>query len=300
MILTLTCNLLAERTLNVPAWAPGRTHRATAESFQVGGKGINVARMLARIHSPHTALCFIGGASGAECAAWLRHRKLSFHGFSTSVPTRSGTVIRDSSQAQRETTFLGPDAAPDAAAILDCAAFLDARPAGEVLALCGSIPGWAEPRFDPLRAAFKRWQTRGPLVADTYGPPLAWFATQPVALIKINADELRSLAAAASDAFPSAPRNWVVSDGARSLRFRDATGATGTLTPPVITEVSPTGSGDVLLACLLHGLFVRRLQLREALEFSIPFAAANAAHPGIAEFPPLPGETLVSGRDVIP
>lgn len=45
-IFTLTGNLLAERTLTLPAWAPGRTQRAVAESFQVGGKGINVSRML--------------------------------------------------------------------------------------------------------------------------------------------------------------------------------------------------------------------------------------------------------------
>jgi 3'-phosphoadenosine 5'-phosphosulfate (PAPS) 3'-phosphatase len=48
-IFTLTGNLLAERTLTFDAWAPGRTQRATAESFQVGGKGINVAKMLARL-----------------------------------------------------------------------------------------------------------------------------------------------------------------------------------------------------------------------------------------------------------
>ena len=48
-ILTLTGNLLAERTLDFETWAPGRTQRARAESFQVGGKGINVARMLRRL-----------------------------------------------------------------------------------------------------------------------------------------------------------------------------------------------------------------------------------------------------------
>ena len=37
-IFTLTGNLLAERTLTFDAWSAGRTQRATAESFQVGGK----------------------------------------------------------------------------------------------------------------------------------------------------------------------------------------------------------------------------------------------------------------------
>ena len=64
LILTLTGNLLAERTLDFEAWEPGRTQRARTESFQVGGKGINVAKMLRRLGAPHTALCFTstGGA----------------------------------------------------------------------------------------------------------------------------------------------------------------------------------------------------------------------------------------------
>src|SRR5688572_11183380 len=39
---TLTCNLLAETTYTFDAWTPGATQRARDETFQVGGKGINV------------------------------------------------------------------------------------------------------------------------------------------------------------------------------------------------------------------------------------------------------------------
>ena len=42
-LLTFTGNLLAERTQEFAAWTPGKTQRAERESFQVGGKGINVA-----------------------------------------------------------------------------------------------------------------------------------------------------------------------------------------------------------------------------------------------------------------
>jgi hypothetical protein len=77
-IFTLTGNLLAERTLDFERWQPGETQRARRESFQVGGKGINVSKMLNRLGSPNTALCFVGGAPGAECAAWLETRGFSF------------------------------------------------------------------------------------------------------------------------------------------------------------------------------------------------------------------------------
>jgi fructose-1-phosphate kinase PfkB-like protein len=285
-IFTLTGNLLAERTLEFDTWSPDRTQRAKAESFQVGGKGINVSKMLTRLSVANTALCFTGGAPGAECEAWLRDRRLVHRAFATSPATRSGTVVRDRSGAHRETTFLGPDAPPDAAAVRACAEFLQAQPAGAVLAVCGSMPGWAGADFDPLRAAFTRWLERGILVVDTYGPPLAWFVARPVALVKINATELAGLAPSLARLPPNAAaQRWIVTDGAAPVQLRDRDGALTSVTPPAIREVSPTGSGDVLFACVLDALFGRSTTLAEAVAFALPYAAANAAHPGIAEFP---------------
>jgi fructose-1-phosphate kinase PfkB-like protein len=55
--------------------------------------------------------------------------------------------------------------------------------------------------------------------------------------------------------------------------------------PPRVQEVSPTGSGDVLLAGVLDALLRRGRTLAESLAYALPYAAANAAHPGVAEFP---------------
>lgn len=283
-IYTLTGNLLGERTLEYAAWSAGRTQRAAAESFQVGGKGINVAKMLQRLGHPATALCFAGGATGAECEAWLARQPFATKIFATTTPTRAGTVVRDRSGAHRETTFLGPDAPPDAAALRACSEYLDTLPDGQALALCGSFPGWAEAACDQLRGALERWLRRGALLVDSHGPPLQWAAARPVSLVKINADELRALGASDSS-LPAAPRAWVVSDGPGPVRARDERGQLHTVEPPAIIEVSPTGSGDVLLACLAHALFAHGLPLREALGYALPYAAANAAHPGVAEFP---------------
>lgn len=286
-IYTLTGNLLAERTLEFAQWAPGKTQRAALETFQVGGKGINVAKMLNRLGVANTALCFTGGAPGAECEAWLRAKQFAHRAFATTGATRSGTVVRDRSGAQAETTLLGPDRPPDEAAVRACAAFLDAQPGGQVLALCGSFPGWTGGGFDPLRAALARWQTRGILAADTYGPPLAWCAAQPLDLVKLNADELGAFVQ--QDALPApapgTPRQWIVTDGPRPVRWREATGATGSLVPPAVREVSATGSGDVLFACGLYALYHRGLALDKAVAYALPYASANAADPGIAEFP---------------
>jgi len=270
-LLTLTANLLWEQTLWFNDWHPGRTQRATRSAHQVGGKGINVAKMLARLGADHAALCFPGGATGAVAEAWLRERGLTLRSFAAPRPeTRTGLVVR--SPHKTETTFLGPDEPLAPAAVAAAAAALEAEPA-----LC------------------KRW--RGPLVADTYGPPLRWLVDRPLALVKINRAEFDRLMPPSDDSeldftlrlaeaagqWPVAA--WVVSDGPRAVWCALKDGTTQTFRPPPVREVSPTGSGDVLLAALLHAHFNLGQPWGAAVEFALPLAAANAAHEGIAEFP---------------
>jgi len=293
--LTFTGNLLAERTQEFATWTPGKTQRAERESFQVGGKGINVAKMLRRLGAPVTALCFAGGASGDECRAWLRVQGFAFEAFATAAATRTGLVVR--APARAETTFLGPDRAPDAAAWRSVADYLDAGPADLALALCGSVPGWDATDAAPFREALGRWLARGhPLFVDAYGPPLAWAAERPVELVKINADELRGLLGADATAADIAVnlrnalgrwpvQTWIVTDGPRPVWFAARGEMPVSLAPPPVREVSPTGSGDVLLACVLFARLHRGASWRVALEFALPYAAANAAHAGIADFP---------------
>lgn len=290
-VYTLTGNLLAERTLEFDHWSPGRTHRAALETIQVGGKGINVSKMLTRLSVANTALFFSGGPTGVGCEAWLRARGIVFRAFATQVSTRMGTVVRDRSGGHGETTFLGPDLSPDAAAVAALAEFIDAQPAGHVLAVCGSVPGWSTDEFAPLRAALQRWATKGVLAVDTYGPPLADLIQHPLSLLKINRDELRSLQIATPADLPRHVEQVVVTDGPRMIHARDRHGVLTSFTPPRVREVSPTGSGDVFLAVLIEALVLRGLPLGDAVAVSIPYAAANAAHPGIAEFPlpPRPG-----------
>lgn len=298
-ILTLTGNLLAERTLEFSAWAPGKTQRARGESFQVGGKGINVAKMLARLGAPATALCFTGGHTGTECEAWLRARAFPFLAFASDRPTRTGTVVR--SPGQLETTFLGADAPPSADALRACADFLDAQPAGTVLAVCGSLPGWDSPDYDVLRDALHRWPARGPLIADTYGAPLKWFAAEGTALLRVNRTELLTLFPAAEHKLSTGEflrlardrhpvLRWAVSDGSAPVWFAGDLQEPVTIPTPRVDEISPTGSGDVMLACVLFARFHRGLPWRDAVAWALPYAAANAAHPGVADFPlPLAG-----------
>ncbi len=294
-ILTLTANLLWEQTMQFHEWQPNRTQRASRTTHQVGGKGINVAKMLARLGADHAAVCFPAGPTGALVEAWLRERGFSLRTFSGAGPeTRSGVVIRST---RTETTFLGPDKPLDPGTVRAAAATLAADSADEVLAVCGSIPGWEGATGAAFRELFEQW--RGPIVADTYGAPLKWLVEKPLALVKINRDEFDRLVPPApgdkselafsmrlaETAAHSPVGAWIISDGAKPVWCALKDGTTSTLRPPPIREVSATGSGDVLLAALLHAHFNLGHSWTEALAYALPLASANAAHEGIADFP---------------
>ena len=294
-LFTVTANLLWEQTQFYNEWQPGRTQRASRSTFQVGGKGINVAKMLARLGTPHSAICFPGGATGTVVESWLRQRGFALRSFPSAKPeTRSGVVIRS---LRTETTFLGPDEPVSADSVRAAAAALASEPADSVLAVCGSVPGWEGPTGAAFREWLKTWH--GPLVADTYGPPLKWLVERPLALVKINREEFDRLVppapgdtselaftmrlAEAAARWPVAA--WIISDGAKPAWCAIKDGSTTSLRPPPVREASATGSGDVLLAALLHSHFQLGKPWPEALAFALPLAAANAAHDGIAEFP---------------
>lgn len=293
-LFTLTANLLWEQTLHFHEWQPNRTQRASRTTTQVGGKGINVAKMLARLGAPHSAICFPGGATGTVVEAWLRERGFSLRTFPAAQPeTRSGVVIRST---RTETTFLGPDQPLDPAVVRAATAALADEAPDSVLAVCGSIPGWDSATGAAFRELLQAW--RGPLVADTYGLPLKWLVERPLALVKINREEFDRLV-------PPAPGDkselafsmrlaetaaghpveaWIISDGPKPVWCALNDGTTATLRPPPVREVSPTGSGDVLLAALLHFHFGLGQPWPDALGSALPLASANAAHEGIAEF----------------
>jgi len=133
----------------LPDVAAGRTQRAPAAAFQVGGKGINVAKMLGRLGPPSPRSAF-PAALPAPNAKRGCAPKGSLPGLSrcTGHPAGLGCAVAESA----ETTFLGPDVPIEEAAALACANYLDHCADGDVLAICGSVPGWSSGGCAMLRA----------------------------------------------------------------------------------------------------------------------------------------------------
>lgn len=290
---TLTGNLLAEWTFEMDSATPGKTHRARETRFQVGGKGINVSRVLKRLGETSEAVAFAEGPLAGLCTGWLERQDIKHRFFPLENGVRPGLVVREKSGGP-ETTFLGADLDVPVSSWKSACQFTEqSRPAW--LAICGSIPGWSASWGHPVR----RIAESGIRVAlDTYGPPLADLVKLPLELVKINRTELNRLfpdtenlpveTAVARAREDSPVKNWIITDGPRSLHACFADGQGHTVTPARIREVSPTGSGDTFLAAILHK-WPDAGDYLGALAYATACATANAASAAIGDFPmPLP------------
>lgn len=293
-IITFTANLLAETTYEFDAWREGKTQRARSESFQVGGKGINVSKMLNWLGARNAALCFPGGVFGPPCERWMAEKGIATMPFRDGCVTRSGSVVRGAEQ--EETTFLGVDSAISAEAVEAMIDALDAIEEPFLLAICGSIPEWGGARWEPFRAWIAARPDQATLVVDSYGACLPFLAAQRPAIVKFNRDELETLfdpqmrhretgdlLARAAELFPVA--RWVVTDGGNPVWLKDGASKPESFAPPPVKLVSPTGCGDVFFATLLDCLYNKDgYDLRAAAERAADYASRSAAMPGIAEF----------------
>ena len=295
-ILTYTANLVAETTYYTDDWKLGTTRRATRESFQVGGKGINVCKMLLRLGAESEALCFPGGAFGPSCEKWLSSRDIPYRAFRENCVTRSGSVIHSPGQA--ETTILGVDSQVSKVAVTQSVDFLKAQSGPYRLAMCGVFQDWNNENWDPLRDWLQRRPSNVRLAIDTYGPSLPWFASETSPeLIKINRQELETLFDEEMRTHPTdtlleqtAERFdcplWIVTDGETAIHFKESGQAPKSLQPRRVEAVSATGCGDVFLATLLHAQSYRpELDLMASIALAAEYATRNAASHEIATFP---------------
>lgn len=293
-IITLTANIVAETTYYVSDWSAGKTSRATEERFQVGGKGINVSKMLQRLGARTTALCFPGGDFGPICEQWLTDRKRLFKSFSSGCTTRSGSIVR--APNSEEISILGIDSHVSAESLQECVDYLKGLSEPYLLAICGVFQEWDNSNWNALRDWLPNRGVHVHLAVDTYGPSLPWFARQKPDVIKINRQELETLFdedaadAPTNELLKRVAKNydcplWIVTDGETKIWRLESGGQPQATQPPVVECISPIGCGDVFFATLLDQQYNHpESSLKPAIELAANYASKNAASTEIATF----------------
>lgn len=256
MIVTLTPNPAVDVTYTVPQLQHGRVHRVQQVVESAGGKGVNVARVLAALGRPVCATGFLGGAAGETLEDLLLSEPVEQAWTLVSGQTRRTVNVVD----ERDATIFnerGPQVTSHDWGRLT-AGVLARLAAGDVLAVSGSTPpGTGDGDLSALvRSAV---ELGAAVVADTSGPGLLEVAAAGPACLKPNEEELLAATGAAD-----------VLTGARSLLARGAEavlvsrGADGVLLvtgeehwaarPAEALVGNPTGAGDAAVAALAVAL----------------------------------------------
>lgn len=287
MILCVTLNPCLDKTLTVPAWAPGDSVRGTAVRAVVGGKGNNVARALTRLGRTARPVTFLGGPVGDHCAALLRRDD----GLDPLItPTESQTrvilTVRTENSAE-QTAFFDPDPAVTAAeadALFHGVEAVLAEGATTALTLSGSSPSAVTHGLYSDLIALAR-SRRIPVFLDTYGPALEAIWGFWPQVIQLNRREaalhLRKPSVSDADVLDllaswarHGVRFGVVTDGAGPVFVRSQH-TVFRAAPPTIEAVNPIGSGDCLLAGLADG-WLSGLDPEATIRRAIGAAVANA------------------------
>ncbi|MEU6237131.1 1-phosphofructokinase family hexose kinase, partial [Kitasatospora sp. NPDC047058] len=289
VILTVTLNAAVDLTYRLDRVRRHGSNRVTDVAERAGGKGVNVARVLAVLGHPAVVTGLAGGATGRTlradlAAAGLPDELVPIAGTSR----RTVTVVED--RAGDATVYLEPGPVVSPA---EWSRFVTRyrRLLGGAAAvvLSGSLPaGLPEDAYGTLAALAAAAGV--PAVLDADGPALrAGLAAGP-ALVKPNADEL---AAAVGDTGPLAGARALRASGARAVVA--SLGPDGLLAstpdgewrarPPEHVRGNPTGAGDSAVAALTAGL-VAGTPWPERLADAVALSAATVLAPLAGGFDP--------------
>ncbi|MYY13383.1 hexose kinase [Streptomyces sp. SID4919] len=291
MILTVTLNAALDLTYRVPSLRPHSSHRITEVIERPGGKGLNVARVLAALGHPVTVTGFAGGGTGRALRTALAGLDETGPLTDALVPVSGATrrTIAVVDAATGDTTQLnepGPLVSP-----AEWNTFLERYdallPTAAAVALCGSLPpGVPVGAYARLVRAARAASV--PVLLDTSGEPLRRGVAARPDMVKPNADELAELtgshepAQAVRETRRRGAHAVVASLGPEGLlavtpegRWRAA--------PPARVSGNPTGAGDSAVAGLLSGL-VSGEPWPVRLARAVALSAATVRAPVAGEF----------------
>ncbi|SEK36707.1 1-phosphofructokinase family hexose kinase [Rhodococcus maanshanensis] len=301
MIVTLTANPSLDSTVELATRLErGAVHRATATSTDPGGKGVNVARVVAAAHSPTVAI--LPARVDDPLVAALADQGIANCVVPTAGPVRGNLTI---TEPDGTTTKLNEPGHPLDAAMLGALTRLLTEHADHArwIALCGSLPpGAPDDWYGQLVRSLRSMPCA--IAVDTSDVPLralaAGFPDTAPDLVKPNAEELAQLtgcdaaaleaAAAAGDPSPTVRAALTLLDlGVGAVLATLGSGGAVLVTTagawfaraPRITPRSTVGAGDASLAGYLLATVAGDDPAR-ALQLAVAYGTAAAGLPGTA------------------
>ncbi|MFF0485907.1 1-phosphofructokinase family hexose kinase [Streptomyces sp. NPDC004435] len=257
MILTVTLNTALGLTHEVPALVPHTSHRVGHGAERPGGRGVDVARVLAALGHETVVTGFAGGPTGDRVRALLAPvPRLTDAFVATEAATRRTLAVVDT-RAGGTTRFDETGAAVTSA---EWTAFreryADLLDGAAAVALCGSLPPGVH--VGAYAELVRTARAAGvPVLLDTGGEPLRRGIAARPDLVKPDADELAGLTGsreprrATQDARRRGAHAVVTSLGPGGLLAATPDGLWRATHP---APADPTAAGAPVAAALLAGL----------------------------------------------
>ncbi|HSK78682.1 MAG TPA: 1-phosphofructokinase [Thermoanaerobaculia bacterium] len=262
-VVTVTLNPAIDQTLSIPGFAAGRVNRVAASRSDAGGKGVNVACVLADLGLDVVATGFLGSDNTVLFETLFEQKRIADRFVRIPGCTRVGLKIVDD-ETQQTTDINFPGLTPTAEAVaelLDQIASLVVP--GGWFVLSGSLPAGAP---DDLYATLidAIHDQGGGVVLDTSGRALREALASAPEVMKPNVEELSELAgraldttaavrAAAESLLDRGVERVVVSMGAEGALFVDRDKAL-LARPPKVPVRSTVGAGDAMVAGIVYAM----------------------------------------------
>ena len=249
MILTLTANPALDVTYRVEHLQVGSSYRV-APTVAAGGKGINVARVAARLGHRVATTGPLGGANGNRIRRLLQDDAVEQRFVPSAAPTRQTVNITSDGDA----TIFNEAGADQPDSLWQTLACQLRDEGAQVVTICGSFPPHTPAGV--LRMLVEAAKEGGSLVVvDTSGPLLLEAASAGADLLKPNEAELAAatgageVAAGAARLLQLGARVVVCSLGAEGVAAFTAH-VQVSQPPATLVHGNPTGAGDSLVASL--------------------------------------------------
>ena len=287
-ILTLTLHPALDLNVEIPALAPGEVNRITTTRLDPAGKGINVARVLARLGHSVTVTGLLGQANATPFEQLFRAEGLRDR--FVRIPGHNRINIKIAEADGRVTDLNGSGTqVPETALDTLEQQLISGIHACDAIVIGGSLPpGFAAGKLE--RIVRLAGDAGIPVWLDTSGDALlAGTRARPCA-VKPNADELSewaghplpdlpSVVAAARRLQDCSIDHVIVSLGADGVLWLAPGGTLQARVPPV-RAVSTVCAGDTLVAAMLHGILSQWPET-DILRYATALSAECVRHIGV-------------------
>ncbi len=285
MIATVTLNAALDVTYTVDHLRPYTTHRVRAMTTRAGGKGLNVARVLAALGDATTVTGLAGGTTGEAIRADLRRAGLRSELARVAGESRRTVAVVDGVDA----TIFNEDGPPVLREEWErfCTFFAELAREADVVVCSGSLPPGVPPAAYAVLVGIARGYGAHTVV-DSEGAALRDALAAHPRVVKPNLAELTATTGITDPVLGAhalraeGAEAVVVTLGADGLVAVTAHGA-WRAAPPARVTGNPTGAGDACVAALARGL-ARDTPWPERLRDAVALSAAAVRAPMAGEF----------------